>query len=361
MSLPQRSVAYRFPLLLLGFLSLLVGTGAGLLRLGWSFPLPAADLAAVHGPLMVCCFFGTVISLERAVALGRAWAYVAPASAGLAGAALIAGLPAGVAAGLMALAAGVLLAGSAGIHRRQREAYTLTLALGAACWLVGVLLWWGGLPVPRLYGWWLGFLVLTVAGERLELSRFLPPAPTAKRVFALLAGLLVVGMALQSAALDSAGRLLGATALALAGWLLRQDVARRTVRQQGLTRFIAVCLLSGYAWLAFGGAVLLVSPAIPFAYDAALHAIFVGFVLAMVFGHAPVIFPAVVRVPIPYHPFFYLPLALLHLSLLVRLGGDLLSAPPWRAAGGAGNALALAAFVAVTLAAVRRGQRSRAV
>jgi hypothetical protein len=27
------------------------------------------------------------------------------------------------------------------------------------------------------------------------------------------------------------------------------DIARRTVRQSGVTRFIAVCLLSGYVWL----------------------------------------------------------------------------------------------------------------
>ena len=33
----------------------------------------------------------------------------------------------------------------------------------------------------------------------------------------------------------------------------RHDVARRTVRQSGLTRFTAVCLLSGYFWLAVSG------------------------------------------------------------------------------------------------------------
>jgi hypothetical protein len=30
-------------------------------------------------------------------------------------------------------------------------------------------------------------------------------------------------------------------------------MARRTVRAEGLTRFITVCLLSGYGWLAVGG------------------------------------------------------------------------------------------------------------
>ena len=53
--------------------------GAGLLRLGWAVPRPATELAAFHGPLMVSGFFGTVISLERAVALARRWAYLGAA------------------------------------------------------------------------------------------------------------------------------------------------------------------------------------------------------------------------------------------------------------------------------------------
>lgn len=59
----------------------------GLWRLGWAFPLPAslaAQGAAFHGPLMVSAFFGTVIALERAVALATGWAYLGPALAGAA-------------------------------------------------------------------------------------------------------------------------------------------------------------------------------------------------------------------------------------------------------------------------------------
>ncbi len=60
------------------------------------------------------------------------------------------------------------------------------------------------------------------------------------------------------------------------------------------------------------------------AYGAALHALTLGFVFSMVFGHAAIIFPAVLRVAVPYHPTFYVPLALLHVSLLVRVAGDVL-------------------------------------
>jgi hypothetical protein len=50
------------------------------------------------------------------------------------------------------------------------------------------------------------------------------------------------------------------------------------------------------------------------------------------------------------------PLALLHLSLIVRLGVDVLGGNDWRAVGGVLNAIALAAFIVSTVAAVVRGK-----
>lgn len=353
---PLRDIppALRFPLLILGFASLFVGVGAGLLRLGWTVPRPAADLAALHGPLMICGFFGTVIGLERAVALARRWAYLGPLAAGMGGLSLILGAPLAVAQLLLSLGSAVLLAGSVTVFLRQRALFTFTLAAGAACWLAGNLLWLGGFSAYEAVPWWAGFLVLTIAGERLELSRFLPPSPMARRVFIAVLGGLTFGMACHAQAF-------GAALLALALWLLRQDIARRTVKDKGLTRFIAVCLLSGYGWLAVSGAVLLAAGLAPgsAAYDAALHALMLGFVFSMVFGHAPVIFPAVLRVAVPYHPVFYAPLALLHLSLALRVAGDLAAMADWRSAGGLLNAAALAFFILNTVAAVIRGKVAR--
>lgn len=350
-------VAWRVPMLVLGMLSLLGGVAAGLLRLGWAVPVPrlaVAELAAWHGPLMVAAFFGTVIALERAVALGRRWAYLAPAAAGAGGVALLAGLPMPLVGLLLSLSSLVLCMATAVIHCTQRQVHTLVLLAATVCALAAALAQWAGVAPPWLVGGWLGFLVLTIAGERLELSRFLPPSPVARRVFLVLVALLLPALPFFFVLPQMSGALLFALAL----WLLRQDVARRTVKQAGLTRFIAVCLLSGYFWLAAGGSLLLAGfAAHPFIYDAALHAIFVGFVLAMVFGHAPVIFPAVLRVKLPYHPVFYLPLLVLHGSLLLRVVGDLAMLPEWRALGGAGNAAAIAVFVLTMLSAALRGRR----
>jgi hypothetical protein len=348
----------RVPLLILGFAGLLVGTGAGLARLGWSVPAAVAATAALHGPLMICGFFGVVIALERAVAIGRYWAYLGPLLAGAGCVAAIVGASI-VAAWFFVAGSVVFLAASVDIFRRQTALFTFTLALGAACWTVGNSLWATGSTVHKVVPWWFAFLILTIAGERLELSRFLAPSRVAKWTFAAI--IVVIGAGLLGASPRWGGQVFAIGLLALAAWLLKQDIARRTVRNRGLTRFIAVCLLSGYVWLAVGGGIILASggllPGAP-SYDAALHALGLGFVFSMVFGHAPIIFPAVLRIGVPYHPTFYLPLALLHLSLLARLVGDASGQLAWTRVGGLLNALALAAFIVSTVSAAVRGKRS---
>ncbi len=355
-------VAWRLPLLVLAFASLFAGMAAGLARMGWVFPVPVAELAALHGPLMASGFFGTVIGLERAVALSRRWGYAGPLLTGLGAAAGILGAPFAIAPILVLTGSTVLLAASAVFYLRQRELFTLTLALGAACWVLGNVLWLAGRPIYLAVPFWIGFLVLTIAGERLELSRVLPPSAPARRVFIAAILVLLAGIALSAYAWIAGTLLLGAGLLVLAVWLMRQDVARRTVKGKGLPRFIAVCLLTGYVWLAVSGLTMLFSGGLRYggvSYDAALHAVLLGFVFSMVFGHAPIILPAVLRVAVPYSPYFYLPLALLHLSLLVRLSGDWMHLSPWRAWGGALNGIALLAFVLGTIAAVLRGLAAR--
>ncbi|MCL5677413.1 MAG: hypothetical protein M1602_06075 [Firmicutes bacterium] len=154
-------------------------------------------------------------------------------------------------------------------------------------------------------------------------------------------------MATSVALYDLGIRVAGVGLAGLGLWMLQYDVARRTVRQRGLPRFIAVALLVGYGWLAvagvqaltFGGVVAGVR------YDAILHAIFLGFVVSMIFAHAPVIFPAVLGVTMPYRPAFYGHLALLHLSLLLRIAGDLAGSVTWRQWGGMLNVIALLLFL----------------
>lgn len=360
-AVPRRSRKAQMPLMALAGIALLAGLWAGLARLGWAVPPLPGTLTANHGPLMINGFLGTVISLERAVALGRNLGrrryLIAPALSAAGGALLLLSVDPWQPRLLAVLAALALVGIFITIYRLQPGADHAVLGLAAVLWLGGNLLWLTGWPIPRVVPWWAAFLVLTIAGERLELARVLLVGRGARQTFAAAVGISVSGLLLSLVAPDAGIRLGGVGLAAMGVWLLRYDIARRTIRREGLTRFIAACLLPGYVWLLVGGLLWAAYGAAYSAgpiYDALLHTIFLGFVMSMIFGHAPVIIPAVMAVRVPYTPAFYAHLVMLHMSLLVRVAGDLL---PWWAArrwGGLFNEVALLLFLALTVAAARR-------
>jgi hypothetical protein len=232
--------------------------------------------------------------------------------------------------------------------RRQPALFLVTMALGAAAWVTGNLFWAGGAPIFRVVDWWLAFLVLTIAGERLELNRPLRPTVATRAMFGATVALILAGVIAAARWPEPGVRVLGAGLFALTVWLMRYDVARQTVHQRGVTRYMALGLLAGYVWLGFGSLVAVVTGvSMPgLVYDAMLHAVLLGFVMSTVFAHAPVIVPAVLGRPLLFRPRFYLHLVVLHLSVLVRVIGDLIDPfGRWRVWGGLLNAVALAVFV----------------
>jgi hypothetical protein len=366
----------RLLLLLPAGLSLVAALDAGLFRIGWAFPLPHADLPMAHGPLMVCGFLGTLIGLEKAVALASPWAYLGVAATGLGGI----GLAVATHSSLPRL---LFLVGSLGLatvcaalfakHRTDANAFILA---GALLWSVGNGLFVLGWPVFAVVPSWMGFLLMTVAGERLELNRLLFPSRASRASLAAAAalGIGAVGLAsigfdrggsvvltasgarFSSAIFDSGLRLFGGCAAAIGLWLLTNDMARLAWRRPGLSRFMAVSLLAGYVWLAISGVLFASIGAVVAGerYDAVLHTFFLGFVFSMIFAHGPVILPAVLARPLEFHPVFYLPLVLLHGGLAFRLAGDLTGvswARPW---GGLLNAAAIVLFLLTAVARMAR-------
>ncbi|MFN8194198.1 MAG: hypothetical protein U0R80_07935 [Nocardioidaceae bacterium] len=341
-------------------LALLTGLDAALRLLDLPAPVSARRLPDIHGMLLVLGFVGTLVALERAVALRHRAGYAAP---GLLGAgALLLVIPAPLRAGAAALAAGcaALVVVYVPLWRRQRDEAVLVQALGAVLALGAAVLWLGSVPVPLLLPWLAGFVVLTIGGERLELAR-LAMGPDAGARLVALALLHAAGPVVALLWPTVGYPLLGATVLVLVAWLATHDVARRTVRATGLTRFMAACMLAGYVWLAVAGVIWLVGGAATGgpAYDAVVHSVFLGFTLSMILAHAPVILPAVVGRGLPWSRALVAPAALLHASLAVRLwvGDGLGSRLAWRV-GGAANIVALLGFVAVVLwSLARRGRR----
>jgi len=344
---------WRAPLALCAAVSLVWGAWLGLLRIGWALPLPKPDQLVLHGPLMVGGFLGTLIGLERAIGLARRWAYAAPIASGAAALVLVFGPP-GHPAGpvLITVASLIVCAVFVTIVRRHATASSLTMLLASGTWAVGNALWAGGFAIYRIVFWWMAFLVLTIAGERLELNRLLRPPKHARVAFALSVALVVVGAVATVVDPVPGVRTLGAGLLLLTLWLAFNDVARRTVRQPGVTRYIAVCMLTAYVWLGVAAVIAIVTGVFEtgFVHDALLHAVFLGFAITMVFGHAPIVFPAVTGRSIPFTPAFYVPYAVLEASVLVRVCGDLVDdLARYRAWGGLLNAVALILFAATVV------------
>ena len=338
---------------------LILGITAGLLLLGLRVPTVTERLPDLHAPLMVFGFVGTLISLERAVALRAGWAYAAPLLL-VSGAVLtVSPLPLLVGQVLIVVGSGVHLSQYRAIWRRQPATATAIQALGAATALVASIVWSGGVSAAFLVPLLAVFLVLTIAGERLELARVAAPGVVAERVFfggaLALATAAVLTLTAPGVAVPAAGALL----IGVAAWLIRFDVARVTVHQRGLPRYVAVNLLLGYGWLIVAGTGWLLGGArtVGPLYDATTHAIFLGFVITLIMAHAPLILPAVLRVRIPYHPALYVAVTVLQLSLLVRVViGDAWDNVLAVQLGGVGSVVAIVMFgvTVVTVSVIAR-------
>lgn len=339
-------------LLLPAGLSLLAGLDAGLILLGVPAPVGSGRLPDVHGVLMVLGFLGTLISLERAVALRQGWAYAAPMLLGAGGLALAAPLPRAFGAILLIDGTAALVAVLATLWRRQRDEMTAVEVLGAVCALCAALLW-TRLEVAALLPWLVSFIILTIAAERVELARILLPG-TAPRT---LVGMAVLFVAAPVSALlvpAIGARMMGVVLVVMAVWLGIVDVARRTIRGTGQARLSAVAMLAAYVWLTVAGLTWVVTgpPTTTATYDVVVHGVFLGFAMSMVVAHAPVILPAVIRTPLPYRSIAWLPLVVLHVGLLVRVAGDVGGQGLMWQAGGVVTVIALLLLPASVIASL---------
>ena len=307
---------------------------------------------------MVFGFVGALIVLERAVAIKKWWAFAAPALLGLGSLFVLAPLPFWIGRTFIVLGAIGLLLIYRAIWRRQAMTATAIQFLGGVNLLVAALLWLAAVPVAHLMPAFSAFVVLTIAGERLELARLSLRGshPGRGLLWASLSLTACVSLALSVPAYGYP--LFGFSLLWVVTWLFLHDVARRTLRATGLPRYMAACLLSGYVWLVVAGLIWLVGGAATNgpAYDAVVHAVLLGFTLSMIMAHAPVMLPAVLRRPLPYLSVMYVPVALLHASLVLRvLVGDAYGRPELLQLGGSLNITALLLFIAVAVVSVVRG------
>ena len=207
-------------MLMLVAVSLLAAVAGGLLRAGveWS-GLPDSIMfgqaAVAHSALMLSGFLGTLIAIERALAIKRRWAFIAPFASGIASLFMLAGYT-GVATGLGVLAALVFVGVNVVVVMRQPAAHTTLLLVGAAAWLVGNLMFATGQSGAATVPWWFAFLLLTIAAERLEMTRLMRRHPAARPSLHVILFALLVGAALSAPAPRLGGVIYGVALGALA-------------------------------------------------------------------------------------------------------------------------------------------------
>lgn len=348
-------------LLLPAGISLLAGLTAALALGG--LPSPAPSLADGHGLFMVVGFLATLIALERSVALRESWGYCAPALLGGGALTLIVSTAAGL-SGIVPLA--LLLLGSLALmlvyqrlHVRNRDPLVAVQSTAAGL-LALALLQRFVFPTSQIVWWLAGFIVVTIAAERVELARLAMPSWGAAALAGWTAALLA---ALTSSLLAPAVavRIIGGLLLVLVAGLVVHDVARRTIRLIGLPRLSAGALLAGYLWLAVTGVTLLLigDAREGYGYDIAVHACFLGFAMSMIIAHAPVILPAVLGIKLPYRPVMWLPLALLHGTLAVRVVSAISHARGWWQLGLGGTVVSVLTFVLVSAGVAVTAGRTR--
>lgn len=322
-------------------------------RLGWSLPGWNGGLLK-HGQLMIPGFLGSLISLERSVALQKKWTFFAPIL--FATGTILSLIPEFLIAGymLLILASLIFVVTMIYLVKMQTTNFNIVMALSSVLLLTGNILWYLGDQIPQVIFYWIGFLALTILGERLELTRMLPIKNWQKWIVHSLIFFSFLSIIMTSFYPQIGAKIFGGVSIALAIWFILYDIARKTVKMRGQPKFTAIGLLLGYFWLIVSGMFLLIygNSYAGLEYDAFTHAIFLGFVFGMIFVHAPIIFPAVFGKPFSFSKRFYSHLWLLQITLAGRVFADFMINAELRMWFGLLNVLTILLFLGNTIASV---------
>lgn len=323
-------------------ISMITGIYSGIIRIGQPLPVNKFIPIAHHGILMGGSFLGTLICLERVVTFHQKWAWISVFIMAMSFPFLLFNEP--------SFAVLCLLLGSLGYfwistanYLKYRLNGDIIMVLGAFFQVVALTVFFFSNSYPKAFAGWLLFLVFTIIGERINLTRFLPVSKKAFYEIYFWIGLLLISSFLYHLGLKI---VVGASLIGLAQWLIRYDIIKVNLKRSGHYHFLGLCLLLSYIWLGVSGILSMLEMGNPFLYDAVLHSFFVGFVLSMILAHAPIIFPGLLGIKTtPFHPIMYLWLAGLHSSLFIRIYGDMMQNFELRKFGGIYNGVFFIAYI----------------
>ncbi|MDO5049401.1 MAG: hypothetical protein Q4D87_05915 [Actinomycetaceae bacterium] len=338
---------WRWITLLTGGASLLIGLNLALNLIAVWAPIPAHTDASLHGQIMTLGFLGTLITLERVVALRSRTLLIAPLSLGIGSILLLTPHPQwGQSLQIIGMA-GLLLTYIKLTKRDLSNALAIQI-IGSIAGLAAATLWALGAQTHTLIPLISTFIVLTILGERVELARISLTLRAERLAFALSALLMATSLALLAGA---PSEIYATNLLLITAWLTKHDIARRMATVPGLPRYSATNMLLATAWLGLGSLTwLLTGPlATSSAYDSIVHAILLGYGMSMIFAHAPIILPAVLKLPLPYHPLAWIPTIALNLGILIRFYANVRSYPTSWQIGATLTVIAILLFLAASI------------
>ncbi len=341
-------------------LSLLTGIFAGWFRIGWNLPvsLPSGE----HGALMIGSFLGTLICLERSVSYPNRLALIVPAVNALSIIFFLLKLP--------QIAYMCLILGGAGltaiyymVYVKHKGLHVLIMMTGGLCYFAGSAILYNTSFYPSVITWWIAFLFFTITGERLELSKFILFKNTLKKQSVLVIFLLIFTAGIFLPFHSTSGSLAPAVSLiGTALWLFKYDMAKHSLKKSGQSFYSGLLLLTGYVWLVITGIFFALGAYFGSFYDASLHAFFLGFVFMMIFAHAPVILPAVLKLGIsPFGKTLYIWYGLLNVTLVLRVLTFIPAAAQYKMWAGLLNGIAVVGFFVNMLVLARLTGKKSAV
>jgi len=191
--------------------------------------------------------------------------------------------------------------------------------------------------------WWIAFAFFTIVGERIELSRYLQIPVSLIYILVIFLLIYIIGILIPFH--DSGGYVIGFSLIASAIWLFKYDMATKSLKREGQHFFSGLVLLFGYGWLIVCGLFMAYGAYSGLLYDAALHSFFLGFVFSMIFAHAPIILPGVLKLQSnPFNRSLYIWFILLQLSLVLRILSVFTGIIAFKHSGGLINGIAILGF-----------------
>jgi hypothetical protein len=215
---------------------------------------------------------------------------------------------------------------------------------GSFCYLIGNIFLLKTNFYPQAAMWWIAFLYFTILGERLELSRYLHIKTIQKIILAALLAVYLIGILIPFH--SSGGYVTALSFIGSAVWLFKYDMAKKSLQKDGQHFYSGIVLLIGYAWLIITGLFMAYGAYSGLLYDAAIHSFFIGFVFSMIFAHAPIILPGVLKLQINiFNRILYLWFILLQISLLLRIFNPFILSADLKLISGLLNGIAILGFL----------------